>query len=138
MVLITTVVCFTLYAICSHIETDPGGPMFYVRDMILIIVKWPIKPEYADQWPELSAEFTEATRAEPGCKWFDWSRSLDDPNTYVLVEAFEDDAAEAHVTSNHFKQAQAELPKYLAATPDIINTTIADDDWSKLGEMQVD
>ena len=112
--------------------------MFYVRDMILIVVKWPIKPEYADQWPELSAEFTEATRAEPGCKWFDWSRSLDDPNPYVLVEAFEDDAAEAHVTSNHFKQAQAELPKYLAATPDIINTTIADDDWSKLGEMQVD
>ena len=54
------------------------------------------------------------------------------------MEAFEDDAAEAHVTSNHFKQAQAELPKYLAATPDIINTTIADDDWSKLGEMQVD
>ncbi|MCZ4652788.1 putative quinol monooxygenase [Gordonia amicalis] len=106
--------------------------------MILIVVKWPIKPEYADEWPELSREFTEATRAEPGNKWFDWSRSLDDPNTYVLVEAFDDDAAEAHVTSPHFKQAQRELPKYLQRTPDIINTTIDGDEWSKLGEFEVD
>ncbi|MBM7277373.1 antibiotic biosynthesis monooxygenase [Gordonia rubripertincta] len=105
--------------------------------MILIVVKWPIKPEYADEWPELSREFTEATRAEPGNKWFDWSRSLDDPHTYVLVEAFDDDAAEAHVTSPHFKQAQQELPKYLQRTPDIINTTIDGDEWSKLGEFEV-
>lgn len=105
--------------------------------MILIVVKWPIKPEYADEWPELSREFTEATRAEPGNKWFDWSRSLDDPHTYVLVEAFDDDAAEAHVTSPHFKQAQQELPKYLQRTPDIINTTIGGDEWSKLGEFEV-
>ncbi len=41
--------------------------------MILICVKWKIKPEYADRWPELSREFTEATRAEPGNRFFDWS-----------------------------------------------------------------
>ncbi|GAC01320.1 putative oxidoreductase [Gordonia namibiensis NBRC 108229] len=106
--------------------------------MILIVVKWPIKPEYADEWPELSREFTEATRAEPGNKWFDWSRSLDDPHTYVLVEAFDDDAAEAHVTSPHFKQAQQELPKYLQRTPDVINTTIEGDSWFELGEFRVE
>ena len=44
--------------------------------MILIVVKFPIKPEFADEWPELSREFTEATRAEPGNMWFDWSRSV--------------------------------------------------------------
>ncbi|MGO2537605.1 MAG: antibiotic biosynthesis monooxygenase, partial [Brachybacterium tyrofermentans] len=27
--------------------------------MILINVKFPVKPEFADQWPELSREFTE-------------------------------------------------------------------------------
>ena len=106
--------------------------------MILIVVKWPIKPEYVDEWPELSREFTEATRAEPGNKWFDWSRSLDDPHTYVLVEAFDDDAAEAHVTSPHFKQAQQELPKYLQRTPDVINTTIEGDSWFELGEFRVE
>jgi quinol monooxygenase YgiN len=106
--------------------------------MILIVVKFPIKPEFADEWPELSREFTEATRAEPGNKWFDWSRSLEDPNTYVLVEAFDDDAAEAHVAAPHFKQAQKELPKYLQRTPDVINTTIDGDSWSELGEFRVD
>ena len=58
--------------------------------MIFICVKFPIKPEYADDWPEISAEFTEATRAEPGNKWFVWSRSVEDRNEYVLVEAFDD------------------------------------------------
>ena len=76
--------------------------------MIFIVVKFPVKPEMAEQWPELTREFTEATRAEPGNKWFDWSRSLDDPNEYVLVEAFDDDAAEAHVKSDHFQAATAE------------------------------
>ena len=71
--------------------------------MIFIAVKWPIKPEYADQWLDLVNDFTEATRAEPGNLWFDWSRSVDDPNEFVLVEAFQDDAAEAHVTAAAFQ-----------------------------------
>ena len=78
--------------------------------MIFITAKFTIKPEYADQWPEISRVFTEATRAEPGCLWFDWSRSVDNPNEYVLVEAFKDgDAGGAHVNSDHFKTAQKEL-----------------------------
>ena len=58
--------------------------------MIFITAKFLVKPEFADRWPEISRSFTEATRAEPGCLWFDWSRSLDNPNEYVLVEAFRD------------------------------------------------
>jgi quinol monooxygenase YgiN len=34
--------------------------------MIFICVKWKVKPEYADQWVELTRDFTEATRAEDG------------------------------------------------------------------------
>jgi quinol monooxygenase YgiN len=68
--------------------------------LIFITAKFPVKPEHADAWPSLSREFTEATRAEEGCLWFEWSRSLDDPNVYVLVEAFrDDDAGGAHVRS---------------------------------------
>ena len=105
--------------------------------MIFITAKFLIKPEHADRWPEISRTFTEATRAEPGNLWFDWSRSVDDPNEYVLVEAFQDDAAEAHVTSAHFKQAQSELPAYLQETPRIVNFQVEGDDWSELGEMRV-
>jgi quinol monooxygenase YgiN len=107
--------------------------------MIFITAKFRVKPESADRWPEITAEFTRATRAEPGCLWFDWSRSLDDPNEYVLVEAFRDDqAGAAHVQSDHFRQAQKDLPPHLAETPRIVNVTVPQDDWSRLGEMAVD
>jgi quinol monooxygenase YgiN len=106
--------------------------------MIFITAKFRVKPEHADRWPEISDEFTKATRAEAGCLWFDWSRSLDDANEYVLVEAFRDgEAGGAHVNSDHFKKAQRTLPQYLAETPRIVNFTIPQDDWSELGEMAV-
>jgi quinol monooxygenase YgiN len=107
--------------------------------MIFITAKFPVKPEHADAWPQISEPFTLATRSEPGCLWFEWSRSLDDPHEYVLVEAFRDgDAGAAHVGSAHFKQAQRDLPQYLAATPRIISQTVAQDDWSELGELAVE
>jgi len=106
--------------------------------MIFITAKFQIRPEHAEAWPEISAEFTEATRAEPGCLWFDWSRSLADPAEYVLVEAFHDgDAGTAHVQSAHFKEARRTLPPYLAQTPRIINVTVPQDDWSLLSELAV-
>jgi quinol monooxygenase YgiN len=107
--------------------------------MIFITAKFPVRPEHADRWPEIARTFTEATRAEPGCLWFDWSRSLEDPTEYVLVEAFRDpDAGAAHVGSEHFRAAQRELPQYLAATPKIVSTAVDQDDWSALGELAVD
>ena len=107
--------------------------------MIFITAKFRVRPEHADRWPELSGAFTEATRSEPGCLWFDWSRSVDDPTEYVLVEAFRDgDAGGEHVQSQHFKDAQQELPQYLVETPRIVSIEVPQDGWSELGEMRVD
>ena len=106
--------------------------------MIFITAKFKIRPEDADRWPQIAAEFTEATRNEAGCLWFDWSRSIADPDEYVLVEAFRDgEAGGAHVNSAHFKKAQRDLPPHLAHTPRIVNAAIPQDDWSLLGEMAV-
>lgn len=106
--------------------------------MIFITAKFQIKPEYADTWPEISQGFTEATNAEDGCLWFEWSRSVTDPQEYVLVEAFRDGAAAGvHVQSPHFVDACATLPQYLVATPKIVNFALDQDDWSELGEMRV-
>ena len=102
--------------------------------MIFITAKFRVKTEDADRWPEISRSFTEATRSEPGNLWFDWSRSLDDPTEYVLVEAFaDDDAGAAHVQSDHFRAAQQELPAYLAETPRIVNFSVPGTDWAELG-----
>lgn len=106
--------------------------------MIFITAKFRVRPEHADAWPEISRAFTEATRAEQGCLWYDWSRSLDDPTEYVLVEAFADDeAGTRHVNSDHFRQAQEDLPPYLAETPRIVNCSVPQQDWSELGELAV-
>lgn len=106
--------------------------------MIFITAKFRVLPQHADRWPQIAADFTEATRAEPGCLWFDWSRSVDDPTEYVLVEAFRDDqAGAAHVQSAHFRAAQETLPPHLAETPRIVNATVPQETWSLLGEMAV-
>lgn len=106
--------------------------------MIFITATFQVKPEHADAWPEISREFTEATRAEAGCLWFLWSRSLDDPASYVLVEAFRDgEAGGAHVGSAHFAAAQESLPPHLVSTPRIVSQEVDQDDWSELGEMRV-
>jgi quinol monooxygenase YgiN len=106
--------------------------------MIFIAAKFQVLPEHADGWLDVVGDFTAATRSEPGCLWFDWSRSVDDPNEYVLLEAFRDDAAgAAHVQSDHFKKAQQTLPPHLVETPRIVNFTVPQDDWSALGELAV-
>ena len=106
--------------------------------MILINVKFPVKPEYADKWPEISREFTEKTLAEPGNKWFEWARSVKEPTTYVLIEAFTDEGAAPHVQSDHFKAMQEEFPQYLAATPQIVSHQVEGEGWSPMGELKVD
>lgn len=105
--------------------------------MIFIVAKFTVKPEYADDWMDHVRAFTTATRSEPGNLWFQWSRNTEDPNEYVLVEAFRDDAAEAHVTSEHFRQAQHDLPPLLQKTPQVRNMQLDRDEWDELGEMSV-
>jgi quinol monooxygenase YgiN len=106
--------------------------------MIFIVTKNRVRRKYADDWVSLVEEFTTATRAEPGNIFFDWYRSVDDPNVYVLVEAFRDGAAgEAHVNSDHFKAATVRLSELLAAVPEIVNVEVADG-WSRVTEGPVD
>lgn len=53
--------------------------------MYFIVVKFRVKDEFVADWPNIAREFTEATRAEPGNLWFDWSKSLERDDEYVLV-----------------------------------------------------
>ncbi len=106
--------------------------------VIFIVVKFRPKPEYVENFPDLVAEFTQATRNEPGNMWFDWSRSLEDPSEYVLVEGFRDGAAgKEHVNAEHFKKFIADTPALLASTPLIISQTVDATGWSEMGEMKV-
>ena len=106
--------------------------------MIFIVVKFKVKPDWSDRWLDLTRGFTEATRAEPGNLWFDWSRSVDNPNEFVLVEAFEDDAAGDHVNSDHFRAGLASMKPLLAETPLIVSRVVDGEGWDRMGELTVD
>lgn len=106
--------------------------------MIFIVVKFDVLPEHADGFMDHVAEFTAATRAEPGNLWFEWSRSVDNPNEYVLLEAFKDDAAEAHVSSEHFARFTEQTPSKLTSTPRIVSRQVEGEGWDTMGEMTVD
>lgn len=105
--------------------------------MYFIVVKFTTKPEWTDRWMDLVADFTEATRAEPGNLWFDWSRSVENPAEFVLVEAFTDDGAEPHVTSEHFKKATAEMGQALVSTPLVVSRQVDGAGWDEMGEVTV-
>ena len=106
--------------------------------MILIVVKFPVKPERAEEFIAAMGPVTTATRAEPGNKWYEWSRSVENPSEFVLVEAFNDDAAEAHVTSAPFKEGLETMRPFLTATPKIISRVVEGDGWEPMGELQID
>ncbi|MDQ3944264.1 MAG: antibiotic biosynthesis monooxygenase [Actinomycetota bacterium] len=105
--------------------------------MIFIVVKFTIRPDKSDDWISLTEEFTTATRQEPGNLFFEWSRSVDNPNQFVLVEAFESpEAGGVHVTTDHFKKAMAWMPDVVAENPQIIHVEVPQDGWSKMAEIQ--
>lgn len=107
--------------------------------MYFIVVKFQVKPEFADTFIDRTAEFTAATRAEPGNLWFDWSRSVEDANEFVLVEAFADDeAAGAHVRSDHFAKGLEAMRPALVSTPRIVSRKVEGSGWDEMGELTIE
>ncbi len=105
--------------------------------MYLIVVKFTTRPEWTDRWLDLVADFTTATRAESGNLWFEWNRSVEEPNTFTLVEAFTDDGAGPHVGSDHFAKAMKDMPQALAKTPAIVSRQVDGEGWEEMGELQI-
>jgi quinol monooxygenase YgiN len=104
--------------------------------MIFIVVKFTIHPDRSEEWLTLVEDFTQATRQEPGNLFFEWARSVETPDQFVLVEAFESrEAGEAHVNSEHFKTAMAWIPEVISKRPEIVNTEVSGDGWGEMAEL---
>ena len=106
--------------------------------MHFIVVKYQVKPESADAFPDIVSEFTDRTRSEPGNLWFEWSRSIEDPNEYVLVEAFTTKGAAEHVSAPHFQAGLDAMRPHLSTTPKIISREIEGQGWDRMGELEID
>jgi quinol monooxygenase YgiN len=105
--------------------------------MIFIVVKFPVKPELTDGFLASADAFTQATRAEEGNIFFEWARSAEEPDTFVLTEAFQDGAAGAHVNSEHFTTFVDWAPDVVSATPQIISVQdVPGSGWGEMGEIK--
>lgn len=107
--------------------------------MILITVKFPVRPEKTDEWLELADFYTKAVQAEPGNVFFQFSRSLDDPNEYVCIEGFRDGAAgQEHMKQDHVAKFMSTAPDLVSARPKIIYVDadeVTGDGFVDMGEI---
>ncbi|MFI9630294.1 putative quinol monooxygenase [Streptomyces sp. NPDC052042] len=104
--------------------------------MIFIAVKFTVRSDERDNWLPAVEDFTRATRAEPGNVFFEWSTSVENPDQFVLLEAFASpEAGEAHVKSEHFAAAMDRMADLIAKTPEIINVEVPGEGWSRMAEL---
>ena len=106
--------------------------------MILIVVKFPVRRERTDEWTTLAGDYARAVQAEEGNVFFEWSRSLEEPDTFVCVEGFRDAAAgAAHVGTEAFKRFVDRAPDLVARQPQIIYVDAPEvSGWGPMGEIQ--
>ena len=106
--------------------------------MILIIVKFPVLENRQDEWLSLAKDYAEACRSEEGNVFFEWSRSVNEANTFVCIEGFRDaDAGAAHVATDHAKRFFETAPDLVSAQPQIIYVDEPDlTGWGPMGEIQ--
>jgi quinol monooxygenase YgiN len=102
--------------------------------MIHITLKIPIRADRRDEWLDRIGKYAKACRDEPGCLSFDCYESIETPNEFSIIEAFEGPAAgEAHCQTDHFKDFLVWFPGLIGGTPQIINTTV--DGWNRMSEF---
>ena len=88
--------------------------------MIVVVVKQPVRAKYADEFPSLVAEFTAATRKEPGNIAYDMHESVTDPAKMVFVEQWENaEALVPHRAAEHTKTFGRVAVKCFDAPPKI-------------------
>jgi quinol monooxygenase YgiN len=104
--------------------------------MIFVVVKFTIRAERSHQWLSMIDDFTQATRQEAGNIFFEWSRNVDDPHQFILLEAFESrQAGEAHVNAEHFRTMMAWAPDVIVKKPEIVNVEVPQHGWVEMAEL---
>ena len=106
--------------------------------MILIVVKIPVRPDRVEEWSAVAADYARAVNSEEGNLFFEWSRSIEEPGTWVCVEGFRDAAAgAAHTGTQAFRDFVGQAPDLVAAQPQIIYVDAPDvAGWGPMGEIQ--
>lgn len=85
-----------------------------------VVARMIARPEAVDEVRAVLSGLVGPTRAEAGCVVYELLQNRNDPTDFTFVEEWESDAAlDAHLASEHLRDAGAKLPPLLAAEPDI-------------------
>lgn len=90
------------------------------------VVKFRVKPGRNAEFEKAFLEMQAGVRAhEPGNVYYDFFRLNDDPQTYVIVERYVDEAAvAAHGRSEHAKKMLAEIRELLDGPPEAMRLVL--------------
>ena len=105
--------------------------------MILITIKFQIRPEKIDEWVALADSYARDVNTEDGCLFFQFARSLDNDSEFVCIEGFRDaEAGAAHVKHSYAKDFFDTAPDLVAVQPQIIYIDVPHDGFGPMGEIQ--
>ena len=105
--------------------------------MMTITARFRVLPEWADRWPALVDEFTRATRAEEDNLYFWWSRDVDDPCVFFLMEGYREKGVETHLSSPLIPKIKEQWPLALVETPRMMIATVAGEGWGPMDVLPV-
>jgi quinol monooxygenase YgiN len=89
--------------------------------LILITLRLPVHAELADSWIPIAEQYARDVNAEPGCLFFEWSRSLADATVFLATEGFVDQAAaEQHMKTAHVPALMEAAADFVREAPTII------------------
>ena len=88
--------------------------------MLVVHGTFPIKPEAVNDLHAALGPLQTATRQESGCRFYDWAQSVEQPGTFYSVEVWDSRAdLDAHMGTDHVKNALGGLPDMLAGQPQL-------------------
>ncbi len=89
--------------------------------MLAVHGTFPIRPDAVGDLQAALGPLQSATRQEPGCVFYDWAQSVEQPGTFYSVEVWRSrEDLDAHMTTDHVATALTGLPDMLAGQPQLI------------------
>jgi quinol monooxygenase YgiN len=94
--------------------------------MLVIAGTVKIKPETRAEAVQAALKMAKASQAEAGCRSYAFYADIEDPNTFLIFERWESEAAlMTHFQTPHMAEFNAAIPRFLAAPPSINRYDVA-------------
>lgn len=92
---------------------------------VRVVARVVARPGKVEELRALLRGLVEPTRREPGCVTYELLQNKTDPTDFTFVEEWRSEAdLDAHLQSEHLRQARSRLSDLVAADPDIRRYTV--------------